>query len=148
MCDLTEYEVGCRILVGGVLSSTFAGLPHSLVRLYEELRLMFCRQAKTSDLKPTEVTLTAREIRRQVSWVGGEAVKKYLRKLTDYEYLQVAQGGRRGMRNSYRLVADEPIERLDCSMIPTPEAIASRLPAEGVQPGKTAHAPGKGRKSG
>jgi len=59
-------------------------------------------------------------------------VKKYLRKLTDYEYLHVAHGGRRGMRNSYRLAADEPIERLDCSMIPTPEAIASRLQADGA----------------
>jgi len=131
-CDLTDYRVAYRIMVGGVLSSTFAELPRSLVRLYEELRAMFCEQAKTSDLKPTEVTLTARQIRRQVRWVGGESVKKYLRKLTDYEYLQVAQGGQRGMRNSYRLAADEPIERLDCSMIPTPEAIASRLLAEGA----------------
>jgi len=128
-CDLTDYRVAYHIMVGGVLSSTFAELPGTLVRLYEQLRATFREQAKASELKPTEVTLTAREIRRQVNWVGGESVKKYLRKLTDYEYLQVAQGGRRGMRNSYRLAADEPIERLDCSMIPTPEAIEQRLQA-------------------
>jgi len=37
-CDLTDYQVAYRIMVGGVLSSTFAELPRSLVRLYEELR--------------------------------------------------------------------------------------------------------------
>ncbi len=51
-CDLTDYEVAYHIMVGGVLSSTFAELPHSLVRLYEELRLMFCRRREYSQERP------------------------------------------------------------------------------------------------
>ena len=31
------------------------------------------------------------------------------------------------MRNKYQLVADEPLERLDFSMIPSPEAIEGLL---------------------
>jgi hypothetical protein len=48
------------------------------------------------------------------------------------EYLALSHGGERGMRNSYQLVADEPMERLDFSMVPTPEEIG-RLMAERVE---------------
>lgn len=66
-----------------------------------------------------------------MGWIGGESAKKYLRRLVALEYLTLSHGGERGMRNSYQLVADEPMERLDFSMVPTPEEIA-RLMAEGA----------------
>ena len=126
-CDVTDYRIAYRIMVNGVLSSTFAELPKSVVAFYEELRGLFHEAAGENDLKPLEVSLSQREIRKRIKWIGSESVKKYLRKLAEYEYLQVAQGGSRGMRNSYRLVADEPMERLDYSMIPSPEEIEKRM---------------------
>jgi hypothetical protein len=94
---------------------------------YEELRGLFRGRARETGLKTVEVGLTQREIRKAIAWVGGESAKKYLRRLAALEYLQLSHGGERGMRNSYQLVADEPMERLDFSMIPSPEAIQRLL---------------------
>jgi hypothetical protein len=98
-----------------------------MVAFYESLREQFSKQARKAGLKPLEVGLTQREIRKHISWVGAESVKKYLRRLVALEYLQLARGGERGMRNTYCLVADEPMERLDTSMIPKPEEIERRI---------------------
>ena len=129
-CDLADYQVAYRIMTEGILSSTLAEVPESLVRFYEELRGLFQKAAQRSGLRPPDVTLTQRQIRESVEWLGGESVKKYLRKLVDYEYLQLSRGGRRGMRNSYQLVADGPMYALDCSMIPTPGQMSERISKE------------------
>ena len=126
-CDLADYRIAYRIMVEGVLSSTFAELPNTLVRFYEELREIFHESAAEHDLKPLEISLTQRDIRKRITWVGSESIKKYLRKLVGYEYLQIDRGAGRGMRNSYRLVADESIQRLDYTMIPAPEEISKRM---------------------
>jgi DNA primase len=122
-CDLDDYRVAYQIMAGAVMSSTYAELPASVVAFYEALRDLFRVRAREAGLKTVEVSLSQREVRKAVEWVGGESVKKYLRRLVALEYLQLVRGGERGMRNSYQLVADEPMERLDFSMIPSPEEI-------------------------
>jgi len=126
-CDLVDYEIAYNIMVNSVLSSTFAELPKSTVRLYEEVRELFHEAAAKANLKPLDVSLTQGDIRSKVKWIGRETIKKGLRKLIYLEYLQMTKGGSRGMRNTYRLVTDEPVERLDCTMIPEPEEIKKRM---------------------
>jgi len=128
-CDLEDYQVAYAIVTGAVMSSTYAEVPRAMAAFYEELRGLFRARARETGLKTVEVGLTQREIRRAVGWVGSESAKKYLRRLVALEYLALSHGGERGMRNSYQLVADEPMERLDFSMVPTPEEIG-RLMAE------------------
>ena len=136
-CDIEDYSVAYAIMSGGVMTSTYAEIPRAMAAFYEELRELFRARARQTGLKTVEVGLTQREIRKGVGWIGGESAKKYLRRLVSLEYLQLSHGGERGMRNSYQLVADEPLERLDFSMIPSPEAIEASaaeqsrvLPAE------------------
>jgi len=126
-CDFEDYRIAYQIMTAAVLNSTYAELPKSMVAFYETLRELFSKQAREAGLKPLEVGLTQREIRKSIPWVGAESVKKYLRRLVALEYLQLARGGERGMRNTYCLVADEPMERLDTSMIPKPEEIERRM---------------------
>ena len=126
-CDLVDYEIAYNIMVNGVLSSTFAELPKTTVRLYEEVREMIHEAALAHKLKPPEVSLTQRDIRNKVKWTSASSVREGLRKLVTFEYLQVVKGGSRGMRNSYKIVIDEPIEKMDFTMVPTPEDIKKRI---------------------
>jgi hypothetical protein len=48
-------------------------------------------------------------------------VKRYLRVLTEYEYIKVRGNMHRGGTASYWLYADEDMGKLDLSVIPTPE---------------------------
>jgi len=126
-CDTEDYRIAYGIMTGSVMSSTYAEIPRAMAAFYEELRELFRARARETALKPLEVGLAQREIRKGIGWVGGESAKKYLRRLVSLEYLQLSHGGERGMRNSYQLVADEPMERLNFSMIPSPEAIQRLL---------------------
>jgi len=126
-CDLEDYRVAYRIMTGAVMGSTYAEVPRSMADFYEQLRELFRERARQTGLKPLEVGLTQREVRKGIQGVGIDTVKRYLRRMVAFEYLQLVHGGERGMRNSYQLVADEPMERLDYSMIPTPETIAGIL---------------------
>jgi hypothetical protein len=126
-CDLVDYGVAYNIMVKGVLSSTFAELPESTVRLYEEVREMIHRLAEKMKLRAQDVSVTQQDIRARVKWTGRESIKKALRKLVYLEYLQTVKGGGRGTRNTYKLITDEPVERLDCTMIPAPDEIKKRM---------------------
>ncbi len=126
-CDTEDYRIAYAIMAGGVMTSTYAEIPRAMAAFYDELRELFRARAQQTGLKTVEVGLTQREVRKGVGWIGGESAKKYLRRLVSLEYLQLSHGGERGMRNSYQLVADEPLERLDFSMIPSPEAIERLL---------------------
>jgi len=126
-CDLVDYEIAYNIMVNGVLSSTFAELPESTVRLYEVVREMIHEAADTHKLKPQEVSLTQRDIRGKIKWTSASSIREGLRKLVTLEYLQIVKGGTRGMRNSYKIVIDEPVEKMDFTMIPTPEVIRKRM---------------------
>ena len=130
-CDLTDYEIAYRIMTESVLGSMYSELPKSLVLFYEDLRPLFRKKAEAEGIKAVEVKLTQRDIRKEITRIGQESVKLYLRKLAALEYLYINRGGPRGSRHSYRLVADESVDRLDCSMIPPPEEIRKHFSKSG-----------------
>jgi DNA primase len=129
-CDLDDYRIASDIMKAGVLDATYADVPKSLVRFYEELRTLYGSTAKEKGLKITEAGLTQRDIRKKIAWIGAESIKQYLRKLTYLEYLQAGGSKRRGARNTYLLVADEPLDRIDISMIPTVDEIEKQIDGE------------------
>ena len=77
---------------------------------------------KSEKVETTEVTFIQREV-REVSELGADSVRKYIKALVDYEYLQISAGKRHGTRYCYRLREDKPISELDISIIPTPEMV-------------------------
>ena len=124
-CDLTDYELAYRI-IKETLASSMNNIPQSALMLYEEIRNMVSKKAKNENLKVFEISFSQREV-REYSELGQRSVKKYMKLLVDYEYLQVGGTRARGSRNSYRLIADEDIRSLDLSIIPTPEQIKAKL---------------------
>jgi len=107
-------------------------LPKSLISFYEELRENVRENAKKENLNVLETTFDFREIRTKINCTGSETIKKYIRMLVYYEYIQISSGGNRGQRNRYRLVADEPIDKIDLSVIPTVEEIYKLIENSGI----------------
>jgi hypothetical protein len=70
--------------------------------------------------------MTQREIRESTG-LNQMFVKRYLRVLTEYEYIKVKGNRFRGSTASYSLLADEDMEKLDLSIVPTPEEMELRL---------------------
>lgn len=125
-CDLADYETAYNIMINGVLSSTLVELPGGTVLLYEEIRKMVKSMAKERNLQPEEVSFIQREIREQTK-LGGEFIKKHLRLLVEYEYLNFTSGKNKGTRYSYQLRKDEEIKNIDLNVIPTPESMREKL---------------------
>jgi hypothetical protein len=107
-------------MINGVLASTMIELPKSATELYESLHEIARAQAKKKNLKVNEVTFTQREIREQTSF-GQSWIRENLRKLVEYEYVSIQRSMKRGERGSYRLRDDAEIEKINLSMIPTPD---------------------------
>jgi len=127
-CDLEDYRIAYPIMVEGVLTSTMRELPEGSITLYEEIRKVAREMGSEQGLAATGVGFIQRDIRARTG-LGAEFIKKHLRALVEYEYLQITTGRSRGTRFLYRLRADEPMERLDLGMVPTPEAIARLIAA-------------------
>jgi DNA primase catalytic core len=124
-CDLTDYRVAYRILCA-TLPSTLSSFPPSAVELYEAVRALLKEKAERLGLKPTEASVSQREIRESTGY-NQRWIKRYMQLLAEWEYLIVSGVRGRGGRNSYRLVADESIRMVDLSMIPTPESMERSL---------------------
>jgi hypothetical protein len=124
-CDLDDYRLAYEIMVRGILGATMNDIPHQAAFLYDELRRGFKEKAEEESLKTDEVSLTQREIRERTG-LNQMFVKRYLRVLTDYEYIKVKGNRFRGSTASYSLLADEDMKKLDLSVIPTPEEMAGR----------------------
>jgi DNA primase catalytic core len=130
-CDLEDYKIAYRIMTESVLRAMYTELPKSLLTFYEELQALYRKRAAADNVKVTEIELTQRDIRKEITGFGQESIKHYLRKLGSLEYLYLTTRSTRGNRRSYRLAADEPVSRLDCSMIPSPEAIKAIFQVSG-----------------
>jgi DNA primase catalytic core len=122
-CDMDDYKIAYEIMVQGVLSHTMGELPSGSLILYEEIRRVAKEAATQRGISSTEVHFIQRDLRDKTG-LGGEFIKKHLRVLVEYEYVQIASGKMRGTRCSYRLRIDEPAEAIDYSMIPSPEQMA------------------------
>jgi hypothetical protein len=125
-CDLEDYRAAYVLFTQGVMGMNFTDIPSGTKALYEGIR-GFCReQAEKEKLEPTQVTFIKKQI-LEYTGLGGEFVKKHLRILVEYEYIQVVSGRRHGTRFSYRLREDAPMEGLDVSMIPTPGDMEKKI---------------------
>jgi len=125
-CDIEDYRIAYVLFTMGVLGTNFSDIPSGTKTLYEAIRA-FCReQAKKEKLESTQVSFIKKRI-LEYTGLGGEFVKKHLRILVEYEYIQLVSGKRHGTRFSYRLREDTAIEGLDVSMIPTPFEMEKRI---------------------
>jgi DNA primase catalytic core len=120
-CDLTDYRIAYTI-VCATLPATLSSFPPSALELYEAVRTLLRAKAKREGLKVIEVAITQREIREACGF-NQRWIKRYMQLLAEWEYLVVAGARSRGSRNAYRLFRDEPIQLVDLSMIPSPEAM-------------------------
>jgi hypothetical protein len=120
-CDTEDYEIAYRIMIEGVLSSTMGELPRGAQMLYEDIRSWVRKEAKKQKLEAKEVSFTQRQI-REATGLGHTWIKANVRKLVEYDYLELARGRERA-KSYYRIRADEDILAVDLSMIPTPGAM-------------------------
>ena len=132
-CDIDDYRIAYNIMVKGILGAMMDDIPHQAVFLYDEVRRLLRQKAKEANLKPEEVSMTQREIRERTN-LNQMFVKRYLRVLTEYEYLKVKGNQFRGGTASYFLLSDEDMETIDLSIIPTPEEMNLRI-ADGGKSG-------------
>jgi DNA primase len=125
-CDIEDYRVAYELFTKGVLGANFTDIPTGAKTLYEAIRVLCKEQAKKEKVEPTQVSFIQKQVREHTG-LGGEFVKKHLRILVEYEYIQLVGGKRHGTRFSYRLREDTPIGCLDVSMIPTPAEIKEKF---------------------
>jgi hypothetical protein len=125
-CDLEDYRIAYDIMVNGILASTIGEIPQQAAFLYEETRKLLKEKAKKEGLKTEEVSVSQREIRERTG-LNQMFVKRYLRILAEFEYIRVRGFQGRGATASYLLASDAELERMDLSIIPTPEGMALRL---------------------
>jgi hypothetical protein len=124
-CDSIDYRIAHTIMKA-VLPATLGAFPRGAESLYEAVRELARVKAREEGLRADEVSLSQREVRESCA-LGQRWVKRYMRLLADYEYLQVVGGRGRGSRYSYRLVRDEPLRGVDLSPIPSPEEVEEKL---------------------
>jgi DNA primase len=120
-CDLVDYKIAYAILCA-TLPATLSSFPPSAIELYEAVRELLRAKAAREGLKVNEVAVTQREIREACGF-NQRWIKRYIQLLAEWEYLVVAGARTRGSRNAYRLFRDEPIQLVDLSMIPSPQAM-------------------------
>ena len=125
-CDLTDYEIARNIMVNQVLPVTFLDLPVSAIDLYEQIRKMLQSISKRELIKTTDISFIQREL-REYSRLNGDTIRKNIKILVDYEYIQLIGGRNKGTRFSYKLREDKPIDKIDLSMIPTVDEIRGRM---------------------
>jgi len=112
-CDMADYRIAYRVLAA-ILPSTLSSIPRLVQDIYEELRTLAGRKAEREGILATDVELSQREI-REATGLAHHQVKRALRVLADYEYVQERGSMARGSRHGYRLVRDEPLCLVDLS---------------------------------
>jgi hypothetical protein len=121
-CDLTDYRIAYDLFTAGILQNSGFDIPTGTRKLHEAIRKMVRGQAEKQQLKVNEVSFIQKQL-REYTQLGGEFIKKHIRILVSYEYLEVLGGRRHGTRYAYRLREDSPIEEMDTGMITTPDEL-------------------------
>jgi len=129
-CDIRDYEIAYNIM-RNILPSTLTNFPKSAIELYSGMRKIIGKKAQEQGLKPVEVSVTQREL-RELTGMSQMYVKRNMRILSDYEYIIASSSARQRSRKSYRLLADEAINLIDLSMIPSPDEIIKRMNLQNV----------------
>jgi DNA primase len=121
-CDLDDYSIAYTLFIEGILKNSGFDIPTGTRKLYETIREMVRDQAVKQHLKVNEVSFIQKQL-REYTQLGGEFIKKHVRILVNYEYLEVLGGRRHGTQYAYRLREDRPIEEMDISMITAPDKL-------------------------
>ena len=128
--DLADYRLAYEIMVSGVLMSSITDLPGGALDLYEKIRV-FCRnRAIKEDLRSEEVSFTQREIREHCGY-GQSWLQEHLRMLVNYEYVILIKGGSARSKGVYRLLGNDPIQKLEAASILSPEALEKKIREDG-----------------
>jgi DNA primase len=127
--DLEDYRVARELFRNAVLLPNADELPSGARLLYESIHAMAKKKAAKEGLASTEVSFIQREV-RELSELGLESIKKYLRVLVDFEYLELASGRRSGTRFAYRLRDAENVGVSE-HVLPTVEALAEEIKKAG-----------------
>lgn len=128
-CDLTDYTLAYHLFAESVLKNSGFDIPQGTRELYHAIRQMVQESASKEKLKVNQVSFIRQKV-REYTQLGGEFIKKHLRILVSYEYIEVVSGRRHGTRNAYRLREDKPIEEMDVSMITTPDELKKLIEAD------------------
>lgn len=130
-CDITDYRIAYKLYTKAVLLANRSDLPASCINLYENIRHMVKKEAGRQGVDPCALKFIQRQVRK-LTGLGPDSVKKYIKMLVDYEYLHITSGARQGTRYSYHLREDKPVEELDMSVIPPPEAMEKMIEKSSV----------------
>jgi len=131
VCDLKDYSIAYNLFTQGILKNSGFDIPTGTRKLHEAIREMVRNQAAKQNLKVNEVSFIQKHL-REYTQLGGEFIKKHIRILVTYEYLEVLGGRRHGTRYAYRLREDRPIEEMDISMITTPEELKKLIEGDEI----------------
>ncbi len=129
--DLEDYWQARRLFREAVLLPNADELPSGARMLYQSIQGMAKKKAAKEGLGVTEVSFIQREV-RELSELGLESIKKYLRALVDFEFLELISGRKNGTRFSYRL-RDAEGAGISETVLPTVEELESQL----AKPGKS-----------
>jgi DNA primase catalytic core len=121
-CDFQDYEIARALLLDGIFASELDDFSTGTKRLLRSIQEMVQTKAQEQSLRPNEVRFIQKEL-RESSGFGHEFVKKHMRKLVEYEYLEVLSGRTSGTRYSYRLRDSRDMKDLRESIIPTAEEL-------------------------
>jgi len=130
-CDMYDYELAYNLFTEGILKKSGYDISTGTRELYNQIRLMVQDKAKAEKVMPSEISFIQKQI-REYTQLGAEFIKKHIRILVNYEYLEVLGGKRHGTRYAYRLREDRPIEELDISMITTPNELKMLIEKEKI----------------
>ena len=126
-CDIEDYRIAHGIIMQ-VLPGVLSGLPKSAMLLHGQIRELAMSKATRESLSFDEVIFTQREL-REYSRASHDVVKRNLRFLVDYEYIE-AKGGRSGSRYQYRMMAKGlPVD--SSSSLPSPLEIEREMGKRG-----------------
>jgi len=130
-CDLTDYEKVRSLFINGKLLQQDEDLSSSVIKLYENIRNLVVERGKKENIEPESISFIQSEV-REITCLGHESVKRYMRILVEYEYIQIVSGRRHGTKFGYKLRENKPISQVDISsIIPTVEEIKAMLEKEG-----------------
>jgi DNA-binding GntR family transcriptional regulator len=125
-CDLTDYDLAREIMIKVILPATIMETSQIVIEIYERIRKYVQKIAVNERLQATDVTFIQREIREETK-MNGDTIRKALKTLVDYEYIQVTTGKQRGTRFSYRLREDKEFKEFSGIDIPTVNEIKEMM---------------------
>jgi hypothetical protein len=128
-CDYYDYDLARRLFIECRLLSGIEEIPEALVFLYDRIRETLRKQAKKENVPIEEISFIQADVREiEGLGIGNESIKRYIRIMVDFEFLQVVGGKRHKVKLSYKLREDKPIKKINVAeIIPTVEQIKEMM---------------------